>query len=377
MSDQSAAAPDPKPGLGYELLDVDPRRLGSISIKRRLRPGHLTLAESRKPLPFFGAAPGRLPSDEPVLLVAKVAPFSILAGTESHKLDPIAERCLAEEETWARAEGLFHSAGEDATYRWVARRFIPGIPLDQLDAGTSAEAKRLYAEFLLAELAQIHAAGEMHLDIKPSNVIATATRTWLIDFESSRDLDQNSTLPMLTTDTFASPEQILGRPTGLVGPASDIFSWALTVVSLFRPRFHPYCDGPFDRVRLATAAEAADHVQPLLDLSCVPDPALREAVRRALVFDPKLRPSAAALRDQLAEHGTVVLTEIPVTVVLNPSDYEVSEPWWRSALRWVGPGGPLGDKRVPAMVLLTAYVAAGTAALLLGLLAHWIVGVLM
>ena len=227
--------------------------------------------------------------------------------------------------------------------------------------------KRIYADYLLAEMAQLHAAGEAHLDIKPSNVIVTPSRTWLIDFESSRDVDQSSTLPLLTTASYASPEQILPRPGRRVGPPSDIFSWGLTVVSLFRPDYHPYCDGPFDLVRLAGLGEAPGGPQKTLDLDCIDDQALREAVRDALAWTPELRPSAADLRRQLAEHATAIVPQLPVTTVLNPADFEVSEPWWRAALRYAGPAGPLGDKQVPALVTATAYLGGATAALLVTL----------
>ena len=374
MTEQTVLATDSRPEIGYELLESDPRRLDGISIKRRLRPGHVTLAESAKPLPFFGVAPGRQPNSEPVLLTVKVARF---VGADRRTLGPIADNCLAEEKTWARAEDLFHSAGEDATYRWVARRFIQGVPMNRLDATTGVELKRLYADYLLAEIAQLHTSGEAHLDIKPSNVIVTATRTWLIDFESSRDADASTSLPMLTTASFASPEQVLPRPGRRVGPPSDLFSWGLTVVSMFRPDYHPYCEGRFDPVALAALGEAPGGPQKALDLSCIPDPALREAVRRALAWAPELRPPATELRQQLSEHATAVIPEMPVTVVIDPADFAVAEPWWRTALRYAGPDGPFGDKHVPALVRATAYLGGAIVALFAAVMMLWLIGVVV
>ena len=374
MTEQTVLATDSRPEIGYELLESDPRRLDGISIKRRLRPGHVTLAESAKPLPFFGVAPGRQPNSEPVLLTVKVARF---VGADRRTLGPIADNCLAEEKTWARAEDLFHSAGEDATYRWVARRFIQGVPMNRLDATTGVELKRLYADYLLAEIAQLHTSGEAHLDIKPSNVIVTPTRTWLIDFESSRDADASTSLPMLTTASFASPEQVLPRPGRRVGPPSDLFSWGLTVVSMFRPDYHPYCEGRFDPVALAALGEAPGGPQKVLDLGCIPDPALREAVRRALGWAPELRPPAPALRQQLSEHATAVIPEMPVTVVIDPADFAVAEPWWRTALRYAGPDGPFGDKHVPALVRATAYLGGAIVALFAAVMMLWLIGVVV
>lgn len=374
MTEQTAVATESRPDVGYELLESDPRRLDGITIKRRLRPSQLTLAESVKPLPFLGVAPGRLPNSEPVLLAVKVARFATPVGSGRRALDPIAENCLAEEKTWARAEDLFHSAGEDATFAWVARRFIQGVPLNRLDASASVELKRLYADYLLAEIAQLHASGEAHLDVKPSNVIVTPTRTWLIDFESSRDADASSSLPMLTTASYASPEQALPRLGQRVGPPSDVFSWGLTVVSMFRRDYHPYCEGPFDAVVLAGLGEGESGAQKRLDLDCIPDRPLREAVRSALSWTPQARPTAPELRQRLAEHATAMIPEMPATVVLDPADYAVAEPWWRIALRYAGPEGPFGDKQVPGLVRTTAYLGAAVVALFAAMLLQVAIG---
>ena len=375
MTEQTVLVTDSRPEIGYELLESDPRRLDGITIKRRLRPGHVTLAESAKPLPFFGVAPGRQPNSDPVLLTVKVARITSTPGSGQRSVGPIAENCLAEEKTWARAEDLFHSAGEDAGYRWVARRFIQGVPMNRLDASTGPELKRLYADYLLAEIAQLHTSGEAHLDIKPSNVIVTPTRTWLIDFESSRDADASTSLPMLTTASFASPEQVLPRPGRRIGPLSDVFSWGLTVVSMFRRDYHPYCDGRFDPVLLAALGEGANGPQKVLDLDCIPDPALREAVRAALAWAPERRPGATDLRQQLSEHATALIPEMPATVVLDPADYAVAEPWWRTALRYAGPDGPFGDKYVPALVRSTAYLGGAVVSLFAAMVLQWLIGV--
>lgn len=375
MTEQTAIATASRPEIGYELLESDPRRLDGITIQRRLRPGHVTLSESAKPLPFFGVAPGRQPNSEPVLLTVKVARFTPGTGAGQRSIGPVAENCLAEEKTWARAEDLFHSSGEDATHRWVARRFIQGVPMNRLDGSTSTELKRLYADYLLAEIAQLHTSGEAHLDIKPSNVIVTPTRTWLIDFEASRDADASTSLPMLATASFASPEQVLPRPGRRVGPASDVFSWGLTVTSMFRPDFHPYCDGRFDPVLLAALGEGTNGSQKVLDLGCILDPALREAVRSALAWEPERRPSAADLRRQLSEHATAVVPQMPATVVLDPADFAVAEPWWRTALRYAGPDGPFGDKHVPALVRAATYLGGAVVALFAAMALQWLIGV--
>ena len=77
----------------------------------------------------------------------------------------------------------------------------------------------------LAEaLTVIHAAGIVHRDFKPSNVILTDAGPKVIDFGIAQALDATSmtmTGMMVGSAGFMAPEQISGRP----GPAADIFVW--------------------------------------------------------------------------------------------------------------------------------------------------------
>lgn len=360
MTDQTQLLP-PRSTVGFELLESDPRRLGDITVLRRLKPGHLTLTTSPKPLAYLGVAPRRLPGDDPELLVVKAA---------GRPLSDVAARCLREEAIWARAEQLFHSTGESPSQQWVARRYLQGTPLHEVGRGLDTKVKRLYAEYLLAEIARFHSAGEAHLDVKPSNVIVTLTRAWLIDFESSRGVDQTVTGPLLTTLTFASPEQVAPKPGRPVSTASDIFSWGLTVVALFRPDHHPYCRGPFrlELVQQLDADRPASASAQSLDLDFIDDPTLRSAVRQALVWDADSRPTAAQLLEGFSEQPVTTVLPMPVTQVIHPLDYPVVEPWYRSALRYLGPDGPLGDRRVPVLVTMIAYLAGSAASIMLGLI---------
>ena len=81
----------------------------------------------------------------------------------------------------------------------------------------------------LAEaLTVIHAAGIVHRDFKPSNVILTEAGPKVIDFGIAQALDATSmtrTGMMVGSAGFMAPEQISGRP----GPAADVFVWGVTV----------------------------------------------------------------------------------------------------------------------------------------------------
>lgn len=355
---------------GYQLLDSDPRRLGSITLLRRMRESFDALESDDKPFPFLGRAPVPNATTEPLVLV-KVA---------RKPVGDLAQRCLDEEEEWARATRRFHSAGSNHHYVWVARAYITGTPLHRLPANTPSEQRRLYALWLLNEVHAWHTGhGESHLDIKPSNVLLTDERAILIDFETSVDHGSVGNVHALATASFASPEQVFRHEARQIGTASDVFSWGLTVLSMFRRDFHPYCGGPFHLGRFAgiDARVVAGGEPPAPDLAAIDSTGLREAVGRALAWRPEDRPTTGELIEFLNETEPVFLFKrLPLTELqVPPADVAPAPARLVDQLRWWGgPAGPLGDREMDSYVHLLVLVVAGTAGLLTGLFLALLVG---
>ena len=147
----------------------------------------------------------------------------------------------------------------------------------------------------LAEaLTVIHAAGIVHRDFKPSNVILTEVGPKVIDFGIAQALDATSltqTGMMVGSTGFMAPEQISGRP----GPPADIFVWGVTVA--YAATGQP----PFGSGDTHAVLYRVMHGDP--DIAGVPDP-LRSLVAAALTKDPDRRPSAGQLLDQLTGSST-------------------------------------------------------------------------
>jgi serine/threonine-protein kinase len=80
-----------------------------------------------------------------------------------------------------------------------------------------------------AALEHMHAAGILHLDIKPSNIIVAHGRPVLFDFGIARRKAEWQARRLEGSDFYMPPEQCRGEP---VSPASDVFSLGLTIYEL-------------------------------------------------------------------------------------------------------------------------------------------------
>ncbi|TQM73580.1 serine/threonine-protein kinase [Thermopolyspora flexuosa] len=178
---------------------------------------------------------------------------------------------------------------------YLVTEYIPGISLAErirrsgpLDSGSLHGV----AFGVAAALAAIHAAGVVHLDLKPANVILSPLGPRIIDFGVARALDDPSGEGVLVgTPGWWAPEQVAG---GEVTSAADIFAWGCLVAYAGTGR-HPFGEG--DAEIMAERVRTADpEIGPL-------PPPLDHLVRRALDRDPDRRPTARDLLLRLVEPG--------------------------------------------------------------------------
>jgi serine/threonine protein kinase len=158
-------------------------------------------------------------------------------------------------------------------------------------------------------LAAAHAAGVLHRDIKPGNImIDQYGAVALADFGLAampRPGHELSVTREALTPAYAPPEAFrMAEPT----PAGDVYSLGATVYALLqgRPPHFP------EEGSLSIAEIITRHDQPIPDLPGV-SPALTEVLRHSMAPDPARRlPGAAALRDALAAlAGTETVPIVP------------------------------------------------------------------
>ena len=192
---------------------------------------------------------------------------------------------------------------------WLATEYVPAPSLHTvivkrgpLDAASVRTAGARLAEALAA----IHAAGLVHRDVKPGNILISDEGPRLIDFGIARGAAVTTltqTGAQLGTPQYMAPEQLRGR--SRVGPAADVFALGL-VLAFAVTGEHPF--GQDDSYGIGFRIVYED---PQLD--GVPGE-LATIIGRCLAKQPEDRPTpeqlAAALRGE-AELGPATRPETP------------------------------------------------------------------
>jgi hypothetical protein len=213
------------------------------------------------------------------------------------------ERTLREARTAARLNHpavvtVFDVVEADGS-PWIVMELVEARSLDQVlneDGPLRPDQAADLGQRVLGALACAHAAGILHRDVKPSNVLlGPGRRTVLTDFgiatlEGDSGLTQAGMV--MGTPGFTAPERIRGDP---ASPASDLWSLGATLYAAVEGR------GPFDDRgnSIAILAAIANEEAPR------PRQAgpLRPVIEALLHRSPQARPDAAAVGQLLAAAG--------------------------------------------------------------------------
>ncbi len=183
--------------------------------------------------------------------------------------------------------------------------------------------RELMAKVLVAGIAQLHAAGIVHADLKPDNImliedpsIAMRYRLKIIDMDFS--FFTNRTAPWDGFEGyFGTPGYMSPEHRTIPQPASDVFTLGIILYELLGPG-HPYPFDDHDAILRAYSTYSAS--RPVLagePVSPAKSDTIRTALHRCLHPDPWKRPSAAELHKVLLGELAVLS---PLTVSRQPPD---------------------------------------------------------
>ena len=226
--------------------------------------------------------------------------------------DPNARLRLAREvETMRRVRSPFVAEVLDTDVTsetpYIVTRYVPGRTLDEVvtqEGPLSGTRLIRLAAGLADALAAIHAAGVVHRDLKPGNVMLMNGDPVVIDFGIAQALDSTRltmTGMFMGTPGYLSPEVIEGQSSTSF---SDVHAWGATVAFAATGR-PPFGTGSYETIfyRIVNGKP---------DLSGVAAP-MGELLAAALRRDPAQRPAAIQLRSRAAalDPAALLPTAVP------------------------------------------------------------------
>jgi serine/threonine protein kinase len=237
-----------------------------------------------------------------------------LAGDDSFRARFLQESKLAGRLSHPNVVQVY-DAGETEGSPYIVMEYVPGDTIAQRGKLSYRDAVPLALQ-ACAGLQHAHAAGLVHRDVKPANLLVREDHVLKIaDFGIARAaeltrLTQHGTV--LGTAAYLSPEQAAGQE---VTTATDIYSLGAVVYELLTGRA-PY---EFDSLAELAAQQKGGIITALRDLESSVPKSVEAAVMHALAREPRFRPASAAdFANELAAASELPAGPLLATAITEP-----------------------------------------------------------
>ncbi|WP_051061683.1 serine/threonine-protein kinase [Nocardiopsis chromatogenes] len=202
-------------------------------------------------------------------------------------------------------------ADADAERPWIASEYVEGPTLlaEVRDSGprSGADLERLAVHTATA-LVAIHAAGVVHRDFKPDNIMLADDGPRVIDFGVARLAEAGAaSTAAVGTVGYMAPEQLQG---GQIDDRADVFAWGATMV--YAGSGGQAFPGPNVGARMLRVIKGPPETGALSGH-------LRTIVLHCLAKDPAERPSARGVLDMLTGAEEVPPAPDPATAAAGPT----------------------------------------------------------
>jgi beta-lactam-binding protein with PASTA domain/tRNA A-37 threonylcarbamoyl transferase component Bud32 len=226
-----------------------------------------------------------------------------------------------------------YDQGNDAGRSFLVMEFVPGANLRQVvrDRGKLSPAEALAVmDHVLSALSAAHAAGLVHRDVKPENVLVTADgRVKVADFGLARAVSGSTVTTtgsvLLGTAAYLAPEQF---EHGTADARSDVYSAGVLLFELLTGTTPFQADSAYALL----SRHANEDIPPPSTRAAGIPPQVDALVTWATSRDPQERPADAGelhaslidIRDRLGLHGSV--PSLPVTATTRIADQTGGRP---------------------------------------------------